>query len=260
MYMLPAVDILDGKAVRLAEGDYDQVTIYHNDPVEQAKIFQDQGATWLHVVDLDGARTGNADNIAVIERILHQTDLKVEIGGGIRSMTALARLADAGASRMVLGTSLVSDPEFAQNAVETYGEMVAAGIDAREGDVAVSGWTVDSGINAEDFAMQLASLGYTHMVYTDIARDGMQTGVSVESYVAMARTFGHPVIASGGVADIQDIINLAEISNHIEGVITGRAIYEGTLDLEAAIKVCEAATARDNARDNSKSVSDILSV
>lgn len=243
MYMLPAIDILDGKAVRLAEGDYAQVTIYNNDPVEQAKIFEAQGATWLHVVDLDGAKSGHADNLPIIERILAQTQLQVEVGGGIRNMETLARVIAAGANRVVLGTSLVSDPEFARAAVSEYGDMVAAGVDAREGFVAVQGWTEESGIEAEEFATQLAAAGYCHMVYTDIARDGLQTGVSVETYLAMARTFGYPVIASGGVADIQDIVNLAEIASHIEGVIAGRAIYEGTLDLAEAIHVCEQASA-----------------
>ncbi len=243
MYMLPAIDILDGKAVRLAEGDYAQVTIYNDDPVEQAKIFEAQGATWLHVVDLDGAKSGHADNLPIIERILAQTHLQVEVGGGIRNTETLARVIAAGANRVVLGTSLVTDPDFAQAAVSEYGDLVAAGVDAREGFVAVQGWTEESGLEAEEFASQLAKIGYCHMVYTDIARDGMQTGVSVETYLAMARTFGYPVIASGGVADIQDIVNLSEISGHIEGIIAGRAIYEGTLDLAEAIHVCEQASA-----------------
>lgn len=242
MYMLPAIDILDGKAVRLAGGDYAQVTIYHDNPVEQAKMFEAAGATWLHVVDLDGAKSGCADNLLLIERILAQTRLKVQVGGGIRSLEVLKRVMAAGASRVVLGTSLVNDPAFAAQAVQDFGEAVAAGIDAREGIVAVSGWTQASGLEAEEFATQLASLGYRHMVYTDIARDGLQTGVSVEAYVSMARTFGAPVIASGGVADIQDIVHLAQIANHIEGIIAGRALYEGTLDLTAAISVCEEAS------------------
>lgn len=239
MYMLPAIDILDGKAVRLAKGDYAQVTTYNADPVDQAKVFEQAGAAWLHVVDLDGAKSGQADNIAFIEKILAQTSLQVEVGGGIRSMDTLGRLADAGANRMVLGTALVRDPEFAQVAVETYGDHVACGIDARDGEAAVTGWTEGSGLSARDLAVSMAELGYRHLVFTDIARDGMQTGIDVAAYQAMAGAFGHPVIASGGVASIQDIVNLAQAGSAIEGVIAGRALYEGSLDLEEAIAVCQ---------------------
>jgi len=242
MYILPAIDILDGKAVRLAKGDYARVTVYNEDPVEQAKAFEAAGATWLHMVDLDGAKSGNADNIAVVERILANTSLKVEVGGGLRSMDVLARLSDAGAARMVLGTALVRDPEFAQAAIEEYGDALAAGIDAKSGEVAVVGWREGSGVQAVDLAAQMSALGYRHLVYTDIARDGMQTGIDVQAYVQMAAAFGHPVIASGGVAGIDDIKNLAaaERTNpgSIEGVIAGRAIYEGTLVLEEAIAAC----------------------
>lgn len=243
MYILPAIDILGGKAVRLAKGDYAQVTVYNDDPVEQAKAFEAAGATWLHMVDLDGAKSGNADNIAVVERILVNTGLKVEIGGGLRGMEVLARLADAGAARLVLGTALVRDPDFAQAAIQEYGDLLAAGIDAKSGEVAVTGWTEGSGVSAHDLAAQMSALGYRHLVYTDIARDGMQTGIDAAAYVAMAKAFGHPVIASGGVAGMADIRNLAaaerEHPGSIEGVIAGRAIYEGTLDLEEAIAACK---------------------
>ena len=238
MHILPAIDILGGKAVRLAKGDYARVTVYNDDPVEQAKRFEDAGATWLHMVDLDGAKSGNADNIAVVERILAGTSLKVEVGGGLRSMDVLARLADAGAQRMVLGTALVRDPEFAQAAIEEYGDLLAAGIDAKDGEVAVTGWTEGSGLAAHDLAARMAVLGYRHLVFTDIARDGMQTGIDEQAYVRMAEAFGHPVIASGGVAGIGDIRRLVDVGDAIEGVIAGRAIYEGTLDLREAIALC----------------------
>ena len=238
MYILPAIDILGGKAVRLAKGDYAQVTVYNDDPVEQAKRFEDAGAQWLHMVDLDGAKSGKADNIAVVERILANTGLKVEVGGGLRGMEVLARMADAGAQRMVLGTALVRDPEFAYAAIEEYGDMLAAGIDAKDGEVAVTGWTEGSGLDAFGFAQRMAALGYRHLVFTDIARDGMQTGIDERAYVRMAEAFGHPVIASGGVAGIDDIRRLAAVGDSIEGVIAGRAIYEGSLDLEEAIAAC----------------------
>lgn len=238
MYLLPAIDILGGKAVRLAKGDYDQVTVYNEDPVEQARAFEAAGATWLHMVDLDAAKSGNPDNIDVVERILKATSLKVEIGGGIRNLDVIGRLVEAGASRLVLGTALVRDPEFAQAAVEQYGDTLAAGIDAKSGEVAVAGWTEGSGITALDLAARMSEMGYRHLVYTDIARDGMQTGIDEQTYVRMAEAFGHPVIASGGVADIDDIHRLAAVSRSIEGVIAGRAIYEGTLDLKEAIAAC----------------------
>lgn len=238
MYLLPAIDILDGKAVRLAKGDYDKVTVYAADPVQKAREFEEAGARWLHVVDLDGAKAGAAVNIGVVERILAQTSLKVEVGGGIRSMDTLARLADAGAHRMVLGTALVRDREFARAAVEAYGDRVACGLDARDGEVAVDGWTEGAGIPAVQLAAELAGLGYRHMVYTDIARDGMQTGIDEGAYRTMAAAFGHPVVASGGVAGIDDLRRLAALGPAVEGVIAGRALYEGSLDLPEALAVC----------------------
>ena len=238
MYLLPAIDILDGKAVRLAKGDYDCVTVYNPDPVEQAKIFEDAGAEWLHMVDLDGAKSGNADNISIVERIINSTSLKVEIGGGLRNIEVLDRLVQAGAHRMILGTALVRNPEFAQEAIEKYGSMLACGIDAKGGEVAVAGWIEGSGIQADELARRMAALGYEHMVYTDIARDGMQTGIDEQAYAAMAESFGHPVIASGGVAGLDDIERLGAIAESIEGVIAGRAIYERTLDVRQACELC----------------------
>ena len=242
MYLLPAIDILGGKAVRLAKGDYAQVTVYNDDPVEQAKVFEDAGAEWIHMVDLDGARTGEPANIGIVERILAQTSLNVEIGGGIRTLDVCERLVQAGANRLVLGTALVRDPDFAQAAIERYGDALAAGIDAKGGEVAVAGWIEGSGVAATELAARMAALGYRHLVYTDIARDGMQTGIEREAYERMAAAFGHPVIASGGVASMDDIARLAPVAASIEGIITGRAIYEGTLPLREAIEACKEAT------------------
>ena len=241
MYLLPAIDILDGKAVRLAKGDYDQVTVYNDDPVEQAKVFEDAGAEWIHMVDLDGARTGEPVNIGVVESILEATSLNIEIGGGIRSLETCRRLFEAGASRLVLGTALVRDPEFAQAAIQEFGDALAAGIDAKGGEVAVAGWREGSGIAAEELAGKMAAMGYRHLVYTDIARDGMQTGLERGAYERMAAAFGHPVIASGGVASLADIELLTPVAASIEGIITGRAIYEGTLPLREAISACKRA-------------------
>lgn len=242
MYLLPAIDILGGKAVRLAKGDYNRVTVYNDDPAAQAQAFEEQGATWLHVVDLDGARSGSPENIAIIERILRKTLLKVEVGGGIRSLETIERLYEAGVSRVVLGTSLVADPAFAEAAVARYQGTLAAGIDAKGGEVAVSGWREGAGVPAEELAAQVASVGFKHLVYTDIARDGMQTGLDPDAYVSMAAAFGHPVIASGGVAGIGDIERLGAVAASIEGVIAGRAVYEGALSVEEGVRACEAAT------------------
>ena len=243
MYLLPAIDILGGKAVRLAKGDYNLVTVYNDDPVAQARLFEEQGASWIHVVDLDGARTGNPLNIAVVERIVRETSLLVEIGGGIRSIDTLKRLADVGAARMVLGTALVNDPDLARAAVEAVGgDRLTAGIDAKGGEVAVSGWIEGSGVAATDLARAMGKAGFCHVVYTDIARDGMQTGIDPAAYVAIAQAFGHPVIASGGVASVVDIERLAPVAESIEGVITGRAVYEGTLSVADGVAACKAAS------------------
>ena len=243
MHLLPAIDILDGRAVRLAKGDYAQVTVYNDNPVDQARKFEAQGATWIHVVDLDGARTGVPENIAIVKRIVRETSLSVEIGGGIRTLKTLERLADIGAARMVLGTALVNDPELARAAVERVGgDRLTAGIDAKGGEVAVSGWIEGSGVAACDLAREMGKAGFKHIVYTDIARDGMQIGLDVRAYVQMAEAFGHPVIASGGVASVSDIERLAPVASSIEGVITGRAVYEGTLTVEEGVAACAAAT------------------
>ena len=239
MYLLPAIDILDGRAVRLAKGDYNQVTVYNEDPAEQAQIFEEQGAEWIHMVDLNGAKSGLPENIRIIERILRRTKLKIEVGGGLRTLDTLARLADAGVSRMVLGTALVRDPEFAQVAIEEYGDMLAAGIDAKGGEVAVAGWREGSGVAATELAAQMSKLGYRYLIYTDIARDGMQTGIEREAYERMAAAFGHPVIASGGVASVADIESLAPVAASIEGIITGRAVYEGTLSVAEGVTACK---------------------
>lgn len=245
MYLLPAIDILGGKAVRLAKGDYAQVTVYNDDPIAQARAFEAAGARWLHVVDLDGAKSGAADNITVVEGILAATDLNVEVGGGVRSIEVIERLVRAGVTRVVLGTALVRDPAFAAEAVNRFGgDALVAGIDAKDGEVAVSGWCEGSGIAAHDLAARMADMGYRHLVYTDIARDGMQTGLDPQAYVDMARAFGHPVVASGGVASVADIERLAPVASSIEGVIAGRAIYEGAFDVSSGVAACASASAQ----------------
>lgn len=242
MYLLPAIDILDGKAVRLAKGDYDRVTIYNDDPVEQARAFETAGAEWVHIVDLDGARTGAAANLPIIEEIMRKTLLKVEVGGGIRTIEMVEALQKAGVARIVLGTALVKDPAFADEAIGRFGKLLAAGIDARDGEVAVSGWEKGTGVRAEDLVRRVAEKGFRHLVYTDIARDGMQTGIDAEVYARMATVFGHGVTASGGIAGMDDIEALGAYADVIEGVIAGRAVYEGALDVACAVQACNRLT------------------
>jgi len=234
--VFPAIDILGGKAVRLAQGDYDRVTVYNDNPFVQAKLFAEQGAEWVHVVDLDGARTGVPENIRIIERIANDSGLKVEVGGGIRSLATLKRLAFAGVLRCVLGTKLVTDHEFVDEAVAKYGDRVVAGIDARDGMVAVEGWREGTATPADELVGELAALGMRHLVYTDISRDGMQTGINAPAYSHVASVAGFPVVASGGVSTLDDIRALLALGPEvIEGVIAGRAIYEGAFTLPEAL-------------------------
>jgi phosphoribosylformimino-5-aminoimidazole carboxamide ribotide isomerase len=239
MYLLPAIDLLDGKVVRLAKGSYNHVTVYNDNPVLQAQLFEEAGAEWLHVVDLNGAKSGALENLEVIQTILAATTLKVEVGGGVRSLDAAQRLLEAGATRVVFGTALVRDPALAERAITACGpDALVAGIDARKGEVAISGWVEESGISAFELAARMASLGYEHVVCTDISRDGMQTGVDAHFYDEMAHAFNNPVIVSGGIATADDILGLAPIAHRIEGVIAGRALYEGSLSVEAGVAAC----------------------
>jgi phosphoribosylformimino-5-aminoimidazole carboxamide ribotide isomerase len=242
MIVLPAIDILGGKAVRLAQGDYDRVTVYNDDPLDQAAQFAALGASWVHVVDLDGARDGVPANIAVVERIAHESGLRVEVGGGIRDLETIERLVTAGARRCVIGTKLVTDRAFVREAVVSYGDMIVAGVDARDGYVAIDGWREGTRTPAAELVAELAGLGIRHLVYTDISRDGMQTGVNIEAYRTIAATAGFPVVASGGVATLEDVRALAALGDGvIEGAITGRAIYEGAFALQDALAIAEEA-------------------
>lgn len=234
MKIFPAIDILDGKVVRLYQGRLDAVKVYHDDPVEQARIWVDQGAEWLHVVDLDGAVLGEPRNADVIARIVKAVDVPVQTGGGIRSRETIERLFDAGVSRAVLGTALVTHPELVAEACVKYPGIVA-GIDARNGKVAIEGWKQGTEHGVLELISELEILGVKRVAYTDITRDGTQVGVNYGAYRALVDQIDIPIIASGGVASLEDIRDLVSIGERIEGVIIGTALYEGTFTLGEAI-------------------------
>lgn len=234
MQIFPAIDILGGKAVRLRQGRYDQVTVYNDDPVAQAHLWAEGGAEWLHVVDLDGARDGVPANIDVIARIVREVHVPLQTGGGIRSMETLDRLYDAGVTRTVLGTSLVTDPEFVAEAAHKHAGIVA-GVDARDGKVAIEGWRQGTEREVIELIEELATLGVQRVVYTDISRDGMQTGVNAEAYLQLCESSPMTVIASGGITSLEDVRALAAIGRRVEGAIVGTALYEHRFTLPEAI-------------------------
>jgi phosphoribosylformimino-5-aminoimidazole carboxamide ribotide isomerase len=239
MEFFPAIDILDGKVVRLKQGDYDQVSVYGGDPASVARDFRQAGARWIHVVDLNGARGQAGINDQAIAGILSVEGMHIEVGGGVRSLERIEQLASLGVERIVLGTRLARDPAFARQAGERFGNLLVAGVDARDGVVAVSGWEDDDGLSADDLLATLKGMGYRHVVYTDIARDGMQTGIDPDLYRHVAQVAGFPVVVSGGVASLADIESAAALGpDVVEGVIAGRAIYEGAFTVEQALAAC----------------------
>lgn len=235
MIILPAIDLIGGKCVRLQKGDYNKVTIYNDDPLAQAMSFKEAGAEWIHIVDLDAAKSGIPTNHEIIASIASKTGLKVDTGGGIRNMDTLSRwIEDYGVSRCVLGTAAIKDRSFTEAAIAKYGEKIAIGIDAKSGEVAVDGWTNGSGVNAVDFALIMKSIGAKTVVFTDIARDGMLTGPAVESTKEMVEKTGLDVIASGGIGCDDDVLNIK--NSGCTGVIVGKAIYEGRVDLKKCLQ------------------------
>lgn len=238
MNIYPAVDIFKGQAVRLKQGRADDVTVY-GQPLEQAERWFNAGAEWLHVVDLDGAFEGSQANHGIIARIARALPkLKIEVGGGIRSMKTVENLFEAGVQRAVLGTSAVNDPKFTSEALKRHGDRIAIGIDARDGIAKVSGWTEDSRIGAIDLARKLEAEGAQLVIYTDIARDGVLVGPNTESLKQMIDGTTLNVIASGGVSKLDDVRTLSAIKHpRLDGVIIGKALYEKLLTLEEALEV-----------------------
>lgn len=236
MKIFPAIDLFGGKAVRLYKGDYAQMTVYSDNPVEIALDFEKSGAKYMHVVDLEGAKSGGTDNIETIKKILSSTNLFVEVGGGIRSMSVIKTYIDAGVSRVILGTSAVTDSEFLETAVKTYGEKIAVGVDIKDGFVAIKGWTEKSTLTAFDFCEKLEKLGVKTVICTDISKDGAMQGANHNLYKELFNRFKIDFIASGGVSSLDDIKRLNEIG--LYGAIVGKAYYTKAIDLKEAIGVC----------------------
>ena len=240
MILFPAIDLIAGNVVRLRRGERSQMDVYSSDPVAVAEDFAARGATWIHVVDLSATFEEDEDalaaNAAAIRAICQVSGISVDTGGGVRDLAAVERLAEAGAKRIAIGTALVRDPAFAERAAAEFGELVVADVAAKGGQVRVNGWREGEGIMADELVSRLAGLGFRHLVFTDIARDGMQTGIDAEAYRHMAQVAGFPVVASGGIATLDDLRALAALGDGvIEGAITGRALYEGAFTLEDAL-------------------------
>ncbi|MBM4258878.1 MAG: 1-(5-phosphoribosyl)-5-[(5-phosphoribosylamino)methylideneamino]imidazole-4-carboxamide isomerase [Deltaproteobacteria bacterium] len=238
MLIIPAIDLKDGKCVRLYQGDMKQATIYSDDPVATAVRWQEEGAERLHVVDLDGAVSGAGVNTKVIRQICKTVSIPVQVGGGIRNLEAVERLFFLGVHRAILGTVAYSAPTVVETVCQRFPGKITVGIDARNGKVAVQGWTEITSLEATALATQCAGLGVSEIIYTDIGRDGTESGVNIDSTVALAQVVSIPVIASGGVASLRDIQRLAQYEGKgIKGVIVGKALYTGAVNLAEAIKV-----------------------
>lgn len=236
MFIIPAIDIKSGKCVRLTRGRMDKVEVFYEKAIEAAILWQDQGASRLHVVDLDGAVSGSPRNYKVIKEIVEAVDVPVQLGGGIRDMDVLTQYIDAGIDRIILGTSVISDDDFFTDALRQYGNQIIVGIDALDGKASIKGWVEESDISALELALKVQQMGASRIIYTDISRDGTLTGPNLTGLRLMAETVDIKIIASGGVSsieDIQDIINIGK--NNIEAVIVGKALYSGNFSLEDAI-------------------------
>jgi phosphoribosylformimino-5-aminoimidazole carboxamide ribotide isomerase len=235
MQVWPAIDLRGGKCVRLRQGDYQQETIFAEDPAAIARKFADQGAQHLHIVDLEGAREGMPLNLPAVQDIIEAIDIECELGGGIRDEQSVRELLDFGLSRLVIGTSALTDPEWFREACRQYPHRLVLGIDARDGRAATDGWLNTSTVSAIDLAQQFANEPLAAIIYTDIATDGMMRGPNIEAMSQMQAAVDIPVIASGGVSKIEDVARLAEAG--LAGCIIGRALYEGTLSLAEAIRL-----------------------
>lgn len=243
MILFPAIDLVGGRVVRLANGERSRMDVYSDDPAAVAESFRDAGARWVHVVDLSAAleedEAARSANDAAIREICAVGGISVDVGGGVRSMASVERLACLGVRRVAIGTALVRDAAFARDAAREFGELVVADVAARGGEVRVNGWREGAALSADELVARLADLGYRHLVFTDVSRDGMRCGVDADAYRHVAEVAGFPVVASGGIASLDDLRALAALGEGvIEGAITGRALYEGEFSLEEALAAC----------------------
>jgi phosphoribosylformimino-5-aminoimidazole carboxamide ribotide isomerase len=242
--LFPAIDLKEGLAVRLEQGDRTRATVFHRDPAAQARAFEMQGFEYLHIVDLDGAFAGKPVNADAVDRILETIGIPVQLGGGIRNTATVEAWLDKGVTRVIIGTAAVRDPPFVKQAARGYPGRIAVGLDARDGKVAVQGWAETSELSALDIARRFEDVGVSAIIYTDIARDGMLKGLNLDATIALAEAVSIPVIASGGLASIADIKALLEPrARKLEGAIAGRALYDGRLDAAEALKLIRDARA-----------------
>lgn len=237
MYIFPAIDLFDGKAVRLLKGDYNQMTVYSDNPLEFAKDFEKQGASHIHLVDLEGAKNGTTPNIDTVEKIVKNTNLFSEIGGGIRSIETVEKYIGIGVDRVILGTAAVNDEEFLREAVMKFGEKIAVGVDIKDGFVAIKGWTEKSEYTAFDFCEKMQNIGVKTLICTDISKDGAMQGTNHELYKSLSEKFDIQITASGGVSTIEDVKKLAELN--LYGAIIGKAYYTGSISIKEAIEVAQ---------------------
>ena len=234
MQIYPAIDIKDKKVVRLTYGDYGKIKIYSDNPIEVAKNFADCGAKNIHLVDLDGAKDGNLANFDVISKVVKESGLFAEVGGGIRDADRIKRYLDCGVKRVILGTAAIENFAFAESAVKQFGDKIAVGVDAKDDKVAIHGWKVTTDINSVEFCKKLKSAGVATIVYTDISKDGAMSGTNLEIYRRLAAIDGLQVIASGGITYYEELAQLKQIG--VYGAILGKALYEGAIDLSKAVK------------------------
>ena len=235
MIIFPAIDLYEGKAVRLYKGDYAQLTVYDENPINTAKKFIAEGATHIHMVDLEGARDGNTPNFETVRQIVTSTDLFVEIGGGIRDMETIDKYLSIGVGRVILGTAAVSSEGFVERAVEKYGDKIAVGADIKDGEIAVKGWVEKSGVKSDDFFDKMQKIGVKTIICTDISRDGAMRGTNLELYKSLSQKYDMNIIASGGVSSLDDVIALRKME--VYGAIIGKAYYTGAIKLSDALRV-----------------------
>ena len=237
MIIFPAIDLYDKKAVRLYKGDYENMTVYSENPIEIAKDFEKCGATHMHMVDLEGAKDGTTPNISIVSQVAKETSLFVEIGGGIRDIEIAQKYIDAGVSRIILGTAAVEDENFLKECIEKFGDKTAVGADVKDGYIAIKGWLEKSKFTLDDFLLKMQKLGVKNVICTDISKDGAMKGTNLELYRELSKKYSLDITASGGVSTIEDIKNLREMD--LYGAIIGKAYYIGAIDLKEAIEVAK---------------------